>query len=113
MKKCILFSILLTIFNFGFSANAQSSKSMQSLKKQIIEELAKQKGTFAVAFKNLSNGKELLINEHENFHAASTMKTPVMIEVFKQAARGKCRIRSLRSSCQDRCRRDCDRRLRA
>src|SRR5665647_311589 len=86
MKKCILFSILLTIFNFGFSANAQSSKSMQSLKKQIIEELAKQKGTFAVAFKNLSNGKELLINEHENFHAASTMKTPVMIEVFKQAA---------------------------
>src|SRR5665647_604535 len=89
MKKCILFSILLTIFNFGFSANAQSSKSMQSLKKQIIEELAKQKGTFAVAFKNLSNGKELLINEHENFHAASTMKTPVMIEVFKQAAMGK------------------------
>jgi len=89
MKKCILFSILLTVFNFGFSANAQSSKSMQSLKKQIIEELAKQKGTFAVAFKNLSNGKELLINEHENFHAASTMKTPVMIEVFKQAAMGK------------------------
>src|SRR5665647_34456 len=89
MKKCILFSILLTVFNFGLSANAQSSKSMQSLKKQIIEELAKQKGTFAVAFKNLSNGKELLINEHENFHAASTMKTPVMIEVFKQAAMGK------------------------
>lgn len=89
MKKCILFSILLTVFNSGFSANAQSSKSMQSLKKQIIEELAKQKGTFAVAFKNLSNRKGLLINEHENFHAASTMKTPVMIEVFKQAAMGK------------------------
>jgi beta-lactamase class A len=30
-----------------------------------------------------------LLNEHESFHAASTMKTPVMVEVFKQAADGK------------------------
>lgn len=28
-------------------------------------------------------------NEHESFHAASTMKTPVMIEVYKQIAAGK------------------------
>jgi beta-lactamase class A len=62
---------------------------MQQLKQQIIEELAKQKGTFAVAFKDLATGNELLINEHDTFHAASTMKTPVMIEVFKQAAEGK------------------------
>lgn len=45
--------------------------------------------TFALAFKNLENGEEILIDEHENFHAASTMKTPVMIEVFKQASEGK------------------------
>ena len=62
---------------------------MQSLKQQIIDRLTKQKGTFAVAFKNLSTGKELLINEQEDFHAASTMKTPVMIEVFKQVAERK------------------------
>jgi beta-lactamase class A len=31
----------------------------------------------------------ILINEQEKYHAASTMKTPVMIEVFKQAAEGK------------------------
>ena len=30
-----------------------------------------------------------MIHEHETFHAASTMKTPVMIEVYKQAAEGK------------------------
>jgi len=62
---------------------------MYSLKKQIIEELGKQRGVFAVAFENLQNGKRILINAHDNFHAASTMKTPVMIEVFKQAAEGK------------------------
>jgi beta-lactamase class A len=62
---------------------------MQSLKQQITDTLSSQKGTFAVAFKDLQNGKEILINEHLPFHAASTMKTPVMIEVYKQAAAGK------------------------
>ncbi|GAB3337591.1 hypothetical protein GCM10027299_48850 [Larkinella ripae] len=37
----------------------------------------------------MKTGQELLINEHEVFHAASTMKTPVMVEVFKQAAEGR------------------------
>lgn len=40
-------------------------------------------GDFAVAFLNLDNGEKILIGEHESFHAASTMKTPVMIEAFK------------------------------
>lgn len=56
---------------------------------QISNTLAGQSGIFAVAFKNLNTQEELLIREHEVFHAASTMKTPVMIEVFKQAAQGK------------------------
>jgi beta-lactamase class A len=68
---------------------AQNNDSMQSLKQQITDTLSSQKGTFAVAFKDLQNGKEILINEHLPFHAASTMKTPVMIEVYKQAAAGK------------------------
>ncbi len=46
-------------------------------------------GAFALAFKDLNTGETILINEHENFHAASTMKTPVMIELYKQASQGK------------------------
>nr|WKN39400.1 class A beta-lactamase-related serine hydrolase [Tunicatimonas sp. TK19036] len=46
-------------------------------------------GDFAVAFQSLDNSDEqLLINAKEEFHAASTMKTPVMLEVYKQAAAG-------------------------
>jgi len=73
----------------SFTANGQANHSMRNLKHKINGVLSTQKGTFAVAFKNLSTGKELLINEKENFHAASTMKTPVMIEVFKQVSEGK------------------------
>ncbi len=50
------------------------------------------KGEFAMAFKDLSSGRELMINEHQFFHAASTMKTPVMIELFKQASEGKFKL---------------------
>jgi len=62
------------------------------LKEQIKAEFAKQKGTFALAFKNLQTGEEILINEKISFHAASTMKTPVLIEAYKQAAAGKFNI---------------------
>jgi beta-lactamase class A len=56
------------------------------VRERILNELSVQKGIFAVAFKDISTKKEILINEKETFHAASTMKTPVMIEVFRQAA---------------------------
>jgi len=42
--------------------------------------------TFAVAFEDLSTGQRLLLNEHLLYHAASTMKTPVLIETFRQVA---------------------------
>ncbi|WP_323134731.1 serine hydrolase [Pontibacter kalidii] len=62
---------------------------MNELRRQITEALEKQEGTFAVAFKDLATGEELLLNERETFHAASTMKTPVLIEAYKQAAEGR------------------------
>lgn len=64
----------------------------EPLKEKIKAEFAKQKGIFALAFKNLQTGEEILINEKVNFHAASTMKTPVLIEAYKQAAAGKFNI---------------------
>src|SRR5678809_711288 len=68
---------------------AEQKIAMRSLKENIHQELSKQEGTFAVAFKDLSTGKELFINDTITFHAASTMKTPVLVEVYKQAAEGK------------------------
>jgi beta-lactamase class A len=62
--------------------------TIHKLQDQINDKLAEQPGNFAVAFKDLTTGETMLINELEFFHAASTMKTPVMIEVYKQAAAG-------------------------
>ena len=45
--------------------------------------------TVAVAFRDLQTGRELLINPGVSFHAASTMKVPVMLEVYRQAREGR------------------------
>lgn len=59
------------------------------LLENIKKELAKQQGFFALAFTDLQTKEQIVWNGSETFHAASTMKTPVMIEVFKQVAAGK------------------------
>ena len=89
MKHFLLIVFLLGNFTFCLFVSAQSTSSMKNLKQKIENVLANEKGNFAVAFKDMNTGRQLLINEQEEFHAASTMKTPVMIEVFNQVKEGK------------------------
>src|SRR5215471_1776048 len=84
-----LLTTLLTLLIFSSLIMAQKDTALQNLKQRIADQLAGQKGKFAVAFKDISSRKELLINEKEVYHAASTMKTPVMIEVYRQASNKK------------------------
>ncbi len=84
----ILFPVLLSI-NLLAPQRPADSSGLDVLKREIRMELGKLPGTFAVAFHDMTSGSELLLNEHEIFHAASTMKTAVMIEAFKQAAEGR------------------------
>jgi beta-lactamase class A len=58
-----------------------------------IEQLIRASGAeVAVAFRTLESGQELFIAPDEVFHAASTMKVPVMIELFRQAEAGQLRL---------------------
>lgn len=64
----------------------------ERLLEQIQQELGKNNGIFALSYRDASTGDQITINGRELFHAASTMKTPVMVEVFKQAAAGKFKL---------------------
>lgn len=70
-----------------FSCN--TDKDYDAFENKLKNLLKSHKGTFAIALKNMDDGKSVLINENEVFHAASTMKTPVMIEFFKKINEGK------------------------
>lgn len=88
MKKVGLF-ILFTIL----AVNPIHSQELAELEKKLDSLLATEKGEFAIAFKDLQNEENyIFINEQVNFHAASTMKTPVMLEVFRQAKEGKFKL---------------------
>ncbi|MDW7693258.1 serine hydrolase [Flammeovirgaceae bacterium SG7u.111] len=85
MKKLILLSIFLSLISCQ-----PDSKAKEELTKRIADNFAKVEGTFAVAFQEVGKPETaIFINEKEVFHAASTMKTSVMIEAFKQDAEGR------------------------
>ncbi len=74
---------------------SQDSKydSAKELKKNILNEFNRTGGTFALVYLELKpKGEHIFISEKATFHAASTMKTPLMIEVFKQNKEGKLNL---------------------
>ena len=81
-------NIFLTLFILLFIFSCNQTKDYDSLEERIVGLIDSEKGEFAVAYKNLNTGETILINENEEFHAASTMKTPVMIEAFKKNHEG-------------------------
>ncbi len=85
MKHKTLYVATLCLLLWG----CQAESPLEVLEQQIKDELAQVEGIFGVAFKNLATGEEILIGARDSFHAASTMKTPVLIELYKQAAEGK------------------------
>ena len=73
----------LSLFCFLCSCQENVSEE-EGLKNTVQSQVDSIDGTVAVAFYNLSDPKDsLFINVDEEFHAASTMKVPVMIELFK------------------------------
>jgi beta-lactamase class A len=83
-----MISIIAMVFSVVGMKNQHSFPiDTVQMRKEIVAEFAKQPtGTFAVAFKDLSTGEQFLMDAHKSFHAASTMKTAIMIEAFKQAS---------------------------
>ena len=83
MHKANIFILIgATIVLMSRCSKLDSNRKLAIAVEKLIEQSG---GIIAVAFEDLITGETLFINEKEQMHAASTMKTPVMIEVFKQA----------------------------
>lgn len=59
-----------------------------SLEMRILQLASSAGGVFGIAAKNLSTGREILLNADRQFPAASIIKLPIMVEAFKQAEEG-------------------------
>lgn len=82
------YELFVLIILFGCSSEKEE---MNILKHAIQNRLvsAPSGAEVSVAYENLQTGSKMLIDEKERMHAASTYKTALMIEVYKQAAEGK------------------------
>lgn len=83
-------AILIALGAFGEPASAQAAtKSLDALRDSIVARIAATAGAIAgVSYVDLETGERLSLNEDSVFHAASTMKIPVMIEVLRRAQEG-------------------------
>ena len=86
------FVMALFIFSLIVSDPSSWSADNDSLKKAVEAEIARSGAEVSLAFKDLQTGETLFIKEKDMVHAASTMKVPVLIEVFRQAEDGKFRL---------------------
>jgi beta-lactamase class A len=89
--KRILFLLVLFIYSMDMMAQQHDEKKQQLLQ-EIQRLFSAEEGVFAFAYKDLTSGDTIFFNEREMFHAASTMKTPVMMEIYRQAALGNLRM---------------------
>src|SRR5437016_3672822 len=70
-----------------------AGQSQDSLLQKIQTRIAQDSGAYVgVAYADLGSSDTLFLNADSSFHAASTMKVPVMIELFRRANTGSFRM---------------------
>lgn len=86
--RTLILAIFVSIAMIGAITSCSGSEQ-PSLRDQVQAVIDTVDGTMAVAYINLQDPTDtLFINADEMFHAASTMKTPVLIEAYKQVEAG-------------------------
>jgi beta-lactamase class A len=80
MTGFITITLLLTL--------QTTSASPNPLEARVLEQIKASGAEISVALHSLDGRHELLIEPDKPYHAASTMKVPVMIELFRQAEAG-------------------------
>jgi beta-lactamase class A len=86
-----LLSLLAALLFLAASSFAQSP-NLSGATQQIQKRIADSHADVAIAFRTLDGKTEWFYHADDSFHAASTMKVPVMIELFRQVQAGKLKL---------------------
>ena len=82
----------LTLGVVPAAAGSAGSRPLEAVRPEIDRLIHASGAEVAVAARTLDGKDQLLIRPDAAFHAASTMKIPVMIELFAQAREGRLRL---------------------
>jgi beta-lactamase class A len=97
LSNFVAFYILSAIFCAPLAqvptpASGQSLTIDQKLGANIEERIHKSGADVAIAFRTVDGRSAYSFHDEESFHAASTMKIPVMIELFHQARQARLKL---------------------
>ena len=73
-------------------APALQAPAVPGLESRVRQLIGASGAEVAVAMRTLDGRDELLLDPDKRFHAASTMKVPIMVELFRQAEAGTLRL---------------------
>jgi len=85
----LLVTFLVSCFTVPCAAQ---TKSLEDAKKSVLARIEKSGADVGIAFCTLDGKDEWYSRADDSFHAASTMKVPVLIELFHQVEDGKLRL---------------------
>src|SRR3954465_14762021 len=86
LQRCLVVFALATSAAQAASVHVEPIGAVRTAIARLIEQSG---ADVAVAFRTLDGRDELLIQPDVAYHAASTMKVPVLIELFRQARAGR------------------------
>jgi beta-lactamase class A len=89
-SAALVFLLILETFTSS-SATAQNSK-LEDARKSILAKVEKSVAEVGIAFRTLDGKEQWYSRSDDSFHAASTMKVPVLIELFHQVKLGKLKL---------------------
>jgi beta-lactamase class A len=93
LKKFFFLIIVLCLVQTAFAQKAKPTPTVtrlpQTLDEKIKAEIASFSGKVWIYAKNLDTGKDYALRADEPVRTASTIKLPIMTEVFHQVAQGK------------------------
>jgi beta-lactamase class A len=92
LQRCFAAAIAGALAVAGVGAADPPDKALQHTRTRVESLIRKSGADVAVAYRTLDGRESMLIQPDVEYHAASTMKVPVLIELFRQARAGTLRF---------------------
>jgi beta-lactamase class A len=86
------FLFLLSLIAFLAAPSFAQSLNLAAAEQQIQRHVADSHADVGIAFRTLDGKTEWFYHADDSFHAASTMKVPVMIELYREVQAGKLKL---------------------
>ena len=81
-------SCLYTAGRLSAQTAQEGTDSLEELASQVAERLSATGAEYGFAYRDLETGAEILLGPETEFHAASMMKVPVMVRLYRMADAG-------------------------